>query len=710
MPPNERVGINVQATFRADTSQAKQAFDEFARSSTQAAQRMQGSLSERDSSSMRAKQLLREQLGENFSYIAQQKEINKILHEQRQHYRELSDTLYRQERAVKSLGGEEEKEAMKRIRRLRDDKREMSSLVHALESHKAVGLASEGMASRGAGGILGGMTMSGAVNGGIIAAGAGALGRAAMANPITAGIVATLGGLHFLDKFTSAESRYSEDIDVALANVGRRTGGGLNLRSSFEPNSHGRISDTFKNLGFTGEDIAGMMQAFGMPGSAASSVSAIKAQAQFARAFGFGESPDMIAGLGRRATQLGAAEPSQQPQFWAMMTVAVEKGLKNGVDASETMRSLLGMTEQVAAHTGVVSRDYVAGLAGIQSSLSAGPSRLFKGERGAQEISSLMQAFQNPQSIAQERFMMNSIMGHFGGVPTAQTLGLSGGEAAAYSQMTQIQQLQYVMQQLPSLMQSNPKLMGSLVQGLANGAGAGMQSMITQAVIPGMTTSKLGSFHASLFDTLRSRGMDKQRLQEMGTMELLGEVLTNAPEQGRKILEGHAPNVQLTDVERARTLDKMNLEDWSAKFSMGSMGMRLGIKGFKSGVAETFENAADRISGAFGSDGFIGKAAKEAFTADEDAKQANRIKEMERQLMYAPGNGSIYKQSYGGERMTVDPIQVTGSIQLISSDGGEAGQLPATAISLLIQKAIQDQSGSPRASSPGRTRLLAPRI
>ena len=109
MPPNERVGINVQATFRADTSQAKQAFDEFARSSTQAAQRMQGSLSERDSSSMRAKQLLREQLGENFSYIAQQKEINKILHEQRQHYRELSDTLYRQERAVKSLGGEEEK-------------------------------------------------------------------------------------------------------------------------------------------------------------------------------------------------------------------------------------------------------------------------------------------------------------------------------------------------------------------------------------------------------------------------------------------------------------------------------------------------------------------------------------------------------------------------------------------------------------------------
>lgn len=707
MPPNERVGINVQATFRADTSQAKQAFDEFTRSSTQAAQRMQGSLADRDSSSMRAKQLLREQLGDNFSYIGQQKEINKILHEQRQHYRELSDTLYRQERAVKSLGGEEEKEAMKRIRRLRDDKREMSGLVHALESHKAVGLASESAMGRGGGGILSGMTMGGAASGGLIAAGAGALGRAAMANPITAGIVATLGGLHFLDKFTSSESRYSEDIDVSLANTGRRTGAGVNLRGAFEPNAHGRIADQFKKLGYTGEDIAGMMQAFGMPAGASTSVSAIHAQAQFARAYGFGENPDMISGLGRRATQLGAAEPAQQPQFWAMMSVAVEKGLKNGVDASETMRSLLGMTEQVAAHTGIVSRDYVAGLAGIQSSLSAGTSRFFKGERGAQEISSLMQGFQNPQSLAQERFLMNSIMGHFGGVPNSSALKLSGGAAAAYNNMTEVQQLQYVMQKLPELMQSNPGLFMSLVQGTAKGAGSGMQSMMAQAFFPGMSASKLSAMHGSLFETLRGRGVEESRLNGMGTFDLLAEVLQQAPDEGRKILEGAAPNVELTDVERARTLDKMNLESWSSKFSTLSMPLRLGVKGAKDYGAEAIEKAGEFARNAFSFDG-VGKAAKEAFSTDEDTKQENRLREMEREMMYSPG-GSIYRQSYGGEGMSMEPIQVTGSIQLIS-DGGSVGEIPATAISLLIQKAIQEQSGTPRAGSPSRPRLLAPRV
>lgn len=687
MPLNERVGITVQTTFRADTSQAKQAFDEFTRSSTQAAQRMQGALGDRDSASSRAKQLLREQLGDNFSYLNQQKEINKILHEQRQHYRELSDNLYRQERAVKSLGGEEEKEAMKRIRRMREDKREMSGLVHALESHKAVGLASESAMGRG-GGFLSGMSMSGAANGGIIAAGAGALGRAAMANPITAGIVATLGGLHFLDKFTSGESKYSEDIDVSLANVGRRTGGGLNLRSAFEP-THGRVSDTFKNLGFTGEDLAGMMQAYSMPGGA----KAMESHGRFARTYGFGESPEMISGLGRRATQLGVAEPAQQGQFWAMMTVAVEKGLKNGVDASETMRSLLGMTEQVAAHTGVVSRDYVAGLAGIQSSLSSGPSRFFKGERGAQEIGNLMQGFQNPQSVAQERFVMNSIMGHFGGVPSASRLGLSDGQAAAYGHMTEVQQLQYVMQKLPELMQSNPDLLTSLVQSVGKGAGSGMQSMMAQAFFPGMNAAKLGALHGSFYDTLRGKGVDESRLQGMETLDLWAEVMRRAPAEGRQIMNGSMSSGALIDPERARTLDKMNLENWSATFSQGSMGLRLGVKEGKSGLAESVE-----------------KAAKEAFSVDEDTRQQNRIREMERQMMYEPG-GRAYPQSYsGGESMNVNPVQVTGSIQLIGGDGVGMGNIPATAIGLLIQKAIQDQSGTPRASYPSRTLLLAPRI
>lgn len=57
-----------------------------------------------------------------------------------------------------------------------------------------------------------------------------------------------------------------------------------------------------------------------------------------------------------------------------------------------------------------------------------------------------------------------------------------------------------------------------------------------------------------------------------------------------------------------------------------------------------------------------------------------------------------------------NPIQGTGSIQLISSGISGVGEVPATAISLLIQKAIQEQSGTPRAGAPSRPRLLAPRI
>ncbi|MDP1769689.1 MAG: hypothetical protein Q8L74_12940 [Nitrospirota bacterium] len=684
---NERVGINVHTKFTTDTSQAKQAFEEFTRASTQAAQRMQGAVGDRDSASSRAKQLLKEQLGENFSFIRQQKEVNSILHEQRQHYRELSDNLSRQERAVKNLGGEEEKAAMKRVHRMRDEKREMASLVHALESHKAVGMAAEGTMGRG-GGVLSGMTLSGAASGGMLSAGAGALGRLAMANPIAAAVIATLGAAHYADKKTSEESKYSEDIDVSMANVGRRTGGGLNLRSLFEKGP-GRISDTFKSMGYTGEHLAGMMQAYSMPGGA----SAMEAHGRFARTFGFGESPDMISGLGRRATQLGTAEPAQQGQFWAMMTVAVAKGLKNGVDASETLRSLLGMTEQVAAHTGVVSQSYVAGLAGMQSALSSGDSRFFKGEMGAHHIGKVLQGFQNPQSIAQERFVMNSIREHFGGTPTAGQLKLSGGDAQAYGQMPEVQQLQYVMQKLPELMKSNPGLMASLVRSMASGAGPGMQSMMAGAAF-NMSAAEVAAMHSSLYGSLQSTGMSEKRLGGMGALDLLGEVIGRSPHEAQQILRGDSSGSPLIDAERARNLDKMNLETWSSSFSRGSMGLRLGVKGAKSGVAESFENAA-----------------KEAFsTPSEEVQQQNRLREMEREMMYGNG-GSVYKQSYGGgDSLRMNPIQVTGSIELTGAGGVSLESIPATAIKHLIHQAIQESSGATRAGSPRRPRMLAQQV
>jgi hypothetical protein len=421
---------------------------------------------------------LRETIGPQISFIKNKKEINALYKEELMHVRTMEEELSRLKRTEHGLTNEQ-------LRRRERDAQEARHFVNRLRDTIAVETAREnlmGGADRG-GGLLD-MSAQQAMNGGLIGAGMNMVGRFVMAHPVLAGTALTIGAANWLLNKTDEWARYSEDLDIAFTNTGRRTGMGRNLRGLFQARL-GATDRDFAGMGYSGEDLAKLADAYGMPAEASAFRSALRSQGAFARAFGFGEHADMISGIGRRATQLGMAEAGQQTGFWQSMAAAVERGMRVGVDASETMRSIMALSEQAAGHLGVISADYRTGLAGMQAALSSGDSRFFKGERGAQQVATVLDAFQHPKTIGQERLMMNALMAQFGGrVPTADAIGLTGARAAAFGQMTEIQQMQAIMQLLPELM-ANGKgtgLLSGLARQAALGAGPAGEQLLFQAM------------------------------------------------------------------------------------------------------------------------------------------------------------------------------------------------------------------------------------
>ena len=551
--------------------------------------------------SERAQQLLSERLGPHISHVRQQREVLRVIHEQRQAYRELRDEVGRLEEAANRLNKTERQQADATIRQKRQEAAEQGRLVRALESAHQVGRLQESGGAFGQfGQSLSGLSFGQAIAGGGIGAVLGTAGRMAMAHPMIS-IPAILAGATLWAEGKADEmSRYSEDIEQAFANTGRRSGMPLSLRRAFQQRP-GRVNPEFAELGFSGEDLARMVQAYPVPTTPGMFSGAIGAQARFARAYGFGDQPEMIAGLGMRATQLGLAEPQQQVNFWNMMAAAVEKGLVHGVDASEQVRSLLALTEQVAAHTGTVSREQFAGIAALQSLLSGGESRFFKGERGAAEVSNLMNSFTQPETVAKRRFLMNTVLGQFGGrAPTAEELGMGGYEAQAYGQMTQIQQLNVVIQRLVEFManpQADPRvrgLMSTMARDLGDMGGVSGQQLAMQAFFGNMEEGKLLRMQGALASAVEDLPGMKGKTKDMAPAELLGMLFKRAPEQAKHLLQGQAPRAELTDVERRRFVQRTYEEQFSEAIAQATGEFREGVKEFKSGVTEWVTAATGR--------------------------------------------------------------------------------------------------------------------
>jgi len=577
---DQRVDIKVRVPLEVDTGAAERAIANLPAHVKQAAERatqapggpagQQSAKQEVDLLTQVERKLI-STIGPQGSFIKNKKEINTLYKEELAHVRMLEDNLSRLKRTEHGLSSGY-------IRARERETQEARQFVNRLRDTIAVGTAQESMTGGAARGGLFEMSTQQAMNGGLIGAGMGAIGRAVMAHPLIAGTALALGGANWLVNRADDASRYSEDIDVGFTNAGRRTGMGKGLRRLFQHARPGVTDTEFMNLGYTGDDLTKMVDAFGIPSSSGNLRSAIQAQGLFARAYGFGENPDAIAAVGRRSTQLGIAESGQQTQFWRSMTAAVEAGMKNGVDASETMRSMMGLSEQAASRLGVISADYKNGLMGVQALLSNSDSRFFKGERGAQELSSLMGAFQQPKSIAHERFMMNAIMGQFGGrVPTGKEIGLNGARAGAFDAMTEMQQMQTIMQILPELMGNgkNPKLFSGLAGEAARAAGPNGEMLMLQAL-----TGKEGGALLEMTGALSSaveKKFGKKRAKSLEghpllMMESLGEAL---PDEIQRMMRGKKADGSLTGVEGRRSKQDAMQEVFSADIATATEDVRL---------------------------------------------------------------------------------------------------------------------------------------
>lgn len=417
---------------------------------------------------------------------------------------------------------------------------------------------------------------------------------AIMKHPI---ITATIGAFltaKWLKGKADDYSEYSEKLDLGFADLGRRIGAGVGLRGKFEPGQEGHVSPEMKALGFSGMDVLKLGEAYGIPGAGPS---ALTAQGRFARAFGFGQNAEEIGGIGRRATQLGIAEPNQQPAFWRSMTDAVLDGIRNGIDASETMRSLLAITEEVAAHTGVVSREFFAGLAGIQKAFASGDSRFFKGDRGAEQVKTMIGAFTNPTGIAQTRFLQNSIMRQFGGqMPGAEDLGLKGSRAEIYGEFTDQQKLKYILESLPEFAASkNPKLrflLGNLAGdvGAAAGGDKNQEQLLFQSMF-GFEGRKAMEAQIAMREAAGPAG------KGLGRFGMLSRVFGMGGMGAEDVLRGQEAPAATILLEEKQQLQKEALEGFSRATSDATLELRTFIEQLKESASRGLAEFEKRMRG-----------------------------------------------------------------------------------------------------------------
>lgn len=427
-----------------------------------------------------------------------------------------------------------------------------------------------------------GLTLGQALKGGGLMAGAAAIGSAAMTNPLIS-IPAVVGGSALLLKHLADQfSEYSERIDIQFADLARRTGTSRNLREVFEPHP-GMVDDRFLRAGYAGEDAVRIATAYGMPAPPNTLVEASLAHGQFARAFGFGQQPEAIAGIGRHMTELGVAEPGEQAKFWSQMATAVNLGVEQGVDASGQLRALVGLTEKQGEARGVLGIRDVAGLAGLMAALGEGESRFFKGERGAEKASTLLESMQNPKGIAQERYLMNVIAGVTKGRPlTAEELDLTGHRADIYNKFNELTKNEYILQQYPKLLESqHPRtreVARKLLQSTAQAGGPGLESLSLQA-FTGMNASQLLEAENAIRESaVGTKG------RQITTSDALGIVADKAGKHALDVLKGQALPTEATKIEQTGAYSRQIDEQASRIISDASGTFRTSVQTFEGSV------------------------------------------------------------------------------------------------------------------------------
>ena len=515
-------------------------------------------------------------------------------------------------------------------------------------------------------------------------------------HPLIAAAIGTALAAKFAVGLADDFSEYSEKLDTGYDSAGRRMGYGTTLRGQLEPGGRGRVSPRMKALGYSGEDVLKMADAYSMKGKGFEA--ALDAQGGFARAFGLGENPEVVSGIGRRATQLGMGD---QPAFWRTMTEAVMTGQKHGIDASETMRALLGLTEDVAAHTGVVSRDYLSGLSGIQKAFEGGMSKFFKGETGATQLKTVMDAFMHPQGIAQQRFTMNAVRGYFGGkTPTAKELGFS--DASGYDEMTELQKSQDILARLPELMK-NPKTAGlfaHIARTVSKAAPPGGEMLMWQSYL-GMPPEKLHSTKEALAGIVGGKDAGTR-----GFGDLLATAFKKAPDQARKALAGQAAPSEITPMEQKEQLQRETMEAFSTAISTSTFNIRKFTEQLE---ASTTSLAADLINS--GHEGTLGDTIiksifpywrKGGSKGGSTGGSTDGGKGRE-QLLTPQAEATPQLQGWSGSSLPMQPLLISGTIELT---GAGEGTVPAAMFLPILKQAIEQSEARMRSMGTSRSRQM----
>lgn len=693
---NEEVKVKLKASLGMDSSEVQQAMH-----AMQQQLQSKSNVSEVDTLKY-VEQHLQRLIGANGSFVDNRKKLLASYREELAIIRQLENELQRKKSIQGSMDKTDLRIAETEVRSRRHFARTMKDVID-------VGTSQE-QAEREGKGRRGGLGSEALQSGGLVGAAGGKAWAAIVAHPILSVLAATGLTAGYLKGKFDEWSDYSEKLDVEFTNVGRRSGHGAGLRGTLEPGGIGHVTERMRKLGYAGEDVVKMAGAYSIPGAGLSS--ALGAQAGFARKFGFGENPEMISGMGRRATQLGVAEPQKQVEFWRMMSDAVTTGYKHGIDASESMKSLLSLTEDVAGHTGVVSRDYVAGLSGIQKAFETGLSRFFKGERGAEQVNTIMQGFQNPQGLAQQRFVMNSIMKQFGGkVPGSKDLGFGGVEARSFDQMTDVQKMQVIMQRMPEFLTSkNPKarsLMSGIAKSFGEAAGPGGQQLMFQGAF-GMEPAKGLEAQKALHEAAK-KIIGEEKASKMGPFDLLSTILDKgAPGAAAEALKGKGIDTDITQVEHARQIQKETTETFSKAVSDATINLRQFSEELKGTATQRLSEMAKGIREApkGGLDDRTSRAAdalRKGINESSIVKKFKKFFGMGDEEGAPKSEGKIHLQSGSGGSMQIEPLKVSGTIDLT---GAGEGSISAEMILPLIQQAIEQQASRTRAMSPYRSRQI----
>lgn len=553
------------------------------------------------SPSSMAYSVLKGRVGENFSFIQNRRTINALIRQEHQAVRDLTEQ-YDKLRKLKDA------DSLKQAEVLKQQISSHRTLAHAMRSIQMVGsdmeaaLPGMGRPQSGRPGqnvsqmrlYLSQMTLNQALHGAAFTGGAGGIGRVIMSNPYMAGIAAAVGGPVLAYHLANRFSEPAEQINSLYLNAARRVGTGPSLQPGFStPGNEGRVHESMLRLGFTHRDVARTLSAYGIPGMAQDTTQAVEEQLRFARRFGFGDNPDMIAGLGRHVSLMGLS-PGRQSDFWKQMATLNLHGQRYaGVDAQDTTKGMMNLLAKIADNTGLLTPERVTA-AMLQSMRTTDAGRIFQGERGMERFGSLMGAFENPRSLQGQALINNILMQSFkGNLPTGDALGLSGNRALAYEALVPTQKLAFIRQNMTNL---PGNVAQSIFSGFDQSIPPALQALVLQAMT-GLNESQLVEQMAGLgnmtgqgggrpFTSLARAFHPRVTLQ--GTMALQKGVLS--PFSGQTLTEA-------SKIEQAQATSETYGQEISGAVSRGTLNLRLSIKqGFEDALSTTIVNTSKLLA------------------------------------------------------------------------------------------------------------------